>query len=111
MAQKVVAMILAGGKGTRLKALTKKIAKPAVHFGGKYRIIDFSLSNVANSDITVCGVLTQYESAVLSNYVGNGSTWGFDLMELMVNVNHLLHIKLKKELIGIMEQLMLFIKI
>ena len=55
MAQKVVAMILAGGKGTRLKALTKKIAKPAVHFGGKYRIIDFSLSNVANSDITVCG--------------------------------------------------------
>ena len=78
MAQKVVAMILAGGKGTRLKALTKKIAKPAVHFGGKYRIIDFSLSNVANSDITVCGVLTQYESAVLSNYVGNGSTWGFD---------------------------------
>lgn len=78
MAQKVVAMILAGGKGTRLKALTKKIAKPAVHFGGKYRIIDFSLSNVANSDINVCGVLTQYESAVLSNYVGNGTTWGFD---------------------------------
>lgn len=78
MAQKVVAMILAGGKGTRLKALTRKIAKPAVHFGGKYRIIDFSLSNVANSDITVCGVLTQYESAVLTNYVGNGSTWGFD---------------------------------
>ena len=78
MADKVVAMILAGGKGTRLKALTKKVAKPAVYFGGKYRIIDFSLSNVANSDIQVCGVLTQYESVALNNYVGNGSIWGFD---------------------------------
>lgn len=78
MADKVVAMILAGGKGTRLKALTKKIAKPAVYFGGKYRIIDFSLSNVANSDIRVCGVLTQYESVSLNNYIANGATWGFD---------------------------------
>ncbi len=78
MTGKVVAMILAGGKGTRLKALTKKIAKPAVYFGGKYRIIDFSLSNVANSDINVCGVLTQYESVALNNYIGNGSVWGFD---------------------------------
>lgn len=78
MARKVIAMILAGGKGTRLHALTKKIAKPAVYFGGKYRIIDFSLSNVANSDIECCGVLTQYESVALNNYIGNGSTWGFD---------------------------------
>ena len=58
MAKKVVAMILAGGKGTRLQALTKKIAKPAVYFGGKYRIIDFSLSNVANTGISLCGVST-----------------------------------------------------
>ena len=78
MSDNVVAMILAGGKGTRLKALTKKIAKPAVYFGGKYRIIDFSLSNVANSNISVCGVLTQYESTVLNNYIGNGAIWGFD---------------------------------
>ncbi len=78
MGRSVVAMILAGGKGTRLHALTKKIAKPAVYFGGKYRIIDFSLSNVANSSIDSVGVLTQYESVVLNNYIGNGSKWGFD---------------------------------
>lgn len=78
MVRKVVAMILAGGKGTRLQALTKKIAKPAVYFGGKYRIIDFSLSNVANSNIQSCGVLTQYESVALNKYIGNGSVWGFD---------------------------------
>lgn len=78
MSRKMVAMILAGGKGTRLKALTKKIAKPAVYFGGKYRIIDFCLSNVANSDIDCVGVLTQYESVVLNNYISNGRIWGFD---------------------------------
>ena len=101
MSRKVVAMILAGGKGTRLQALTKKVAKPAVYFGGKYRIIDFCLSNVANSSIDCVGVLTQYESVVL-----NG-----DLMELIVNVllSHL--VKLKKVLTGMMEQLMQFIRI
>lgn len=78
MSRKTVAMILAGGKGTRLKALTKKIAKPAVYFGGKYRIIDFCLSNVANSHIDCVGVLTQYESVVLNNYISNGHIWGFD---------------------------------
>ena len=78
MSQKVVAMILAGGKGTRLQELTKKVAKPAVYFGGKYRIIDFSLSNVANTGISSVGVLTQYESVVLNNYVGDGKKWGFD---------------------------------
>lgn len=78
MAKKVVAMILAGGKGTRLQALTKKIAKPAVYFGGKYRIIDFSLSNVANTGISSCGVLTQYESVALNNYIGDGEKWGFN---------------------------------
>lgn len=75
---KVVAMLLAGGKGTRLKALTRKIAKPAVPFGGKYRIIDFPLSNCANSGINTVGVLTQYESTVLNTYISNGSNWGID---------------------------------
>lgn len=78
MSRECVAMILAGGKGTRLHALTKKIAKPAVYFGGKYRIIDFSLSNVVNSGIDCCGVLTQYESVALNNYIGNGEKWGFN---------------------------------
>lgn len=78
MRGKVVAMILAGGKGTRLKALTKKVAKPAVYFGGKYRIIDFCLSNVANSHINCVGVLTQYESVTLNNYVSKGHIRGFD---------------------------------
>ena len=73
-----VAMILAGGKGTRLHALTRKIAKPAVYFGGKYRIIDFSLSNVANSGINSVGVLTQYETTALNDYLGNGQKWGFN---------------------------------
>lgn len=73
-----VAMILAGGKGTRLHALTRKIAKPAVYFGGKYRIIDFSLSNVANSGISSVGVLTQYETTALNDYLGNGQKWGFN---------------------------------
>ncbi len=74
----MVAMLLAGGKGTRLLALTKKVAKPAVYYGGKYRIIDFPLSNAAHSGITKVGVLTQYESVALNNYIGNGSHWGID---------------------------------
>ena len=78
MAKKVVAMILAGGKGSRLEALTKKNAKPAVSFGGKYRIIDFPLSNCANSHITTVGVLTQYESVFLDQYIGNGEKWGLN---------------------------------
>lgn len=78
MANKIVAMILAGGKGTRLEALTKKNAKPAVSFGAKYRIIDFPLSNCANSGINNVGVLVQYESTFLDNYLGNGKIWGFN---------------------------------
>ena len=69
-------MILAGGRGTRLEALTAKVAKPAVYFGGKYRIIDFPLSNCANSGIDIVGVLTQYESVLLGSYVGSGTKWG-----------------------------------
>ena len=75
---KVVAMILAGGKGTRLEALTKKTAKPAVSFAAKYRIIDFPLSNCANSGINVVGVLLQYESTELDSYIGNGEKWGLN---------------------------------
>ena len=78
MSKEIVAMILAGGRGTRLEALTAKVAKPAVYFGGKYRIIDFPLSNCANSGIDVVGVLTQYESVLLGTYVGAGSKWGLD---------------------------------
>ena len=75
----MVAMILAGGRGSRLFDLTKTEAKPAVHFGGKYRIIDFTLSNCANSNISTVGVLLQYESVLLSSYVSNSSYWGLDM--------------------------------
>lgn len=74
----MLAMILAGGRGTRLHELTKKKAKPAVSYGGKYRIIDFPLSNCANSGIDVVGVLTQYESIQLNSYVAVGRRWGLD---------------------------------
>ena len=76
---KMVAMILAGGRGTRLKSLTQKIAKPAVAYGGKYRIIDFPLSNCANSGIDTVGVLTQYESVLLNSYVSQSQRWGLDV--------------------------------
>ena len=74
----MLAMILAGGRGTRLHELTKKMAKPAVSYGGKYRIIDFPLSNCANSGIDIVGVLTQYESIQLNSYVAVGRRWGLD---------------------------------
>ena len=74
----MVAMILAGGRGSRLFDLTKRIAKPAVHYGGKYRIVDFPLSNCANSHISTVGVLVQYESILLSSYSSRSSTWGLD---------------------------------
>ncbi len=73
-----IAMILAGGQGSRLTLLTKKIAKPAVYFGGKYRIIDFVLSNCSNSGIDTVGVLTQYQPLVLNSYIGIGSPWDLD---------------------------------
>ncbi|MCC8164544.1 MAG: glucose-1-phosphate adenylyltransferase [Lachnospiraceae bacterium] len=74
----MLAMILAGGRGSRLHDLTNKVAKPAVGYGGKYRIIDFPLSNCANSGIDVVGILTQYESVLLNSYVSGGSKWGLD---------------------------------
>lgn len=82
----MLAMILAGGRGSRLQDLTNKVAKPAVSFGGKYRIIDFPLSNCANSDINVVGVLTQYESVFLNSYVAAGGRWGLDARESGVYV-------------------------
>ncbi|MGI6644381.1 MAG: glucose-1-phosphate adenylyltransferase [Bacilli bacterium] len=78
MKKQLVAMILAGGKGTRLYELTKKNAKPAVFFGGRYRIIDFPLSNCSNSGINTVGILTQYESIDLASYIGNGEKWGLN---------------------------------
>ncbi|MBR2337608.1 MAG: glucose-1-phosphate adenylyltransferase [Clostridia bacterium] len=73
-----VAMLLAGGQGSRLYALTNKIAKPAVTYGGKYRIIDFPLSNCVNSGIDTVGVLTQYQPLILNDYIGNGEPWDLD---------------------------------
>ena len=73
-----LAMILAGGKGSRLGVLTKNVAKPAVLFGGKYRIIDFTLSNCRNSGIETVGILTQYQPLELNWYIGNGSSWDLD---------------------------------
>ena len=76
--KKCVAMLLAGGQGSRLYALTNNIAKPAVSFGGKYRIIDFPLSNCVNSGIDTVGVLTQYQPLILNDYIGNGQPWDLD---------------------------------
>ncbi len=73
-----VAMLLAGGQGSRLQALTRTLAKPAVPFGGKYRIIDFPLSNCVNSGIDTVGILTQYQPLVLNDYIGNGQPWDLD---------------------------------
>lgn len=78
MKTEMVAMILAGGQGSRLGKLTKNIAKPAVPFGGRYRIIDFALSNCTNSGINNVGVVTQYQPLALNGHIGNGASWGLD---------------------------------
>ena len=83
--KEVVAMLLAGGQGSRLGVLTRQIAKPAVPFGGKYRIIDFPLSNCVNSGIEAVGILTQYQPLVLNEYIGNGQPWDLDGMHSGVN--------------------------
>ena len=84
--QECVAMLLAGGQGSRLYALTKNIAKPAVPYGGKYRIIDFPLSNCVNSGIETVGVLTQYQPLELNDYIGSGQPWDLDRMDAGVHV-------------------------
>ena len=76
-----IAMLLAGGQGSRLGVLTKEVAKPAVSFGGKYRIIDFALSNCANSGIDTVGVLTQYQPLLLNRYIGSGQAWDLDSID------------------------------
>ena len=77
----MLAMIMAGGRGSRLHELTNRVAKPAVSYGGKYRIVDFPLSNCANSGVDIVGVLTQYESVLLNSYVAAGGRWGLDARE------------------------------
>ena len=84
--KKCVAMLLAGGQGSRLGLLTQSIAKPAVSFGGKYRIIDFSLSNCVNSGIDTVGILIQYRPLVLNRYVGTGAAWDLDVAEGGVHI-------------------------
>lgn len=86
MSTEVVGMLLAGGKGTRLGQLTKNIAKPAVPFGGKYRIIDFTLSNLSNSEISTVGVLVQYAPLLLNRHIGMGKPWGLDRQEGGISV-------------------------
>ena len=86
MRDEMLALILAGGQGTRLGKLTKNIAKPAVEFGGRYRIIDFALSNCANSGIQNVGVITQYQPLALNTHIGNGSSWGLDGINTGVSI-------------------------
>ena len=86
MEKEIIAMLLAGGQGSRLYALTQKLAKPAVPFGGKYRIIDFPLSNCINSGIDTVGILTQYQPLVLNEYIGNGQPWDLDRLHGGVHV-------------------------
>lgn len=86
MAKELIAMLLAGGQGSRLYALTQKLAKPAVPFGGKYRIIDFPLSNCVNSGIDTVGILTQYQPLVLNEYIGNGQPWDLDRLHGGVHI-------------------------
>ena len=109
MAKELVAMLLAGGQGSRLYALTQKLAKPAVPFGGKYRIIDFPLSNCVNSGIDTVGILTQYQPFVLNEYIGNGQH-GI-LIDYMEECMYCHRIRRLQAQTGTREQPMRFIRI
>ena len=106
MKNEMLALILAGGQGTRLGKLTQSIAKPAVQFGGRYRIIDFALSNCANSGINNVGVITQYQPLALNNHIGNGSSWGLDGINSGVSI-----LQQVKEIVGLRGLATLFTKI
>ena len=108
MKNEMLALILAGGQGTRLGKLTQSIAKPAVQFGGRYRIIDFGLSNCANSGINNVGVITQYQPLALNNHIGNGSSWGLDGVNSGVSI--LQPTQLVKVIVGLKVPATLFIK-
>lgn len=103
-----IAMLLAGGQGTRLEALTRENAKPGVMFGGKYRIIDFSLSNCFHSEIYTVGVMTQYKPLLLNRYISNGNAWALDKVNQVRIYSHRTCVKIT--LNGTAEQLMLSTK-
>ena len=107
--KEMIAMLLAGGQGSRLGVLTAKVAKPAVAFGGKYRIIDFPLSNCINSGIDTVGVLTQYQPLRLNAHIGIGIPW--DLDRNIGGVTVLPHTKRAQTVSGIQELPMRFIRI
>lgn len=107
--KEMIAMLLAGGQGSRLGVLTAKVAKPAVAFGGKYRIIDFPLSNCINSGIDTVGVLTQYRPLRLNSHIGIGIPW--DLDRNVGGVTVLLHMRRVPIVNGIQELLMLSTRI
>ena len=103
--KEMIAMLLAGGQGSRLGVLTSKVAKPAVAFGGKYRIIDFPLSNCINSGIDTVGVLTQYQPLRLNTHIGIGIPWDLEVYQF----SH--HMRRVQTVSGIQEQRMPFIRI
>ena len=107
--KEMIAMLLAGGQGSRLGVLTAKVAKPAVSFGGKYRIIDFPLSNCINSGIDTVGVLTQYQPLRLNSHIGIGIPW--DLDRNVGGVTVFRRMKRVQTVSGIQEQPMPFIRI
>ena len=81
-----ICLVLAGGKGTRLGKLTSNQAKPAVPFGGRYRIVDFTLSNCANSGVRNIGIITQYQPLLLNKHIGNGASWGLDGLDASATI-------------------------
>ena len=107
--KEMIAMLLAGGQGSRLGVLTEKVAKPAVAFGGKYRIIDFPLSNCINSGIDTVGVLTQYQPLRLNTHIGIGIPWDLDRNEGVLQ--SFLHMRRVQAVNGIQELPMRFIRI